>query len=41
MDSVPTFQVDLKFDVIQSIRLLHVLLEADGDVQVPPPISPS
>jgi len=36
MPNGPVFQVALNFDVIQSIRLLHVLLESHGDVRVYP-----
>lgn len=36
MSDVPSFQVDLNFDFIQSIRLLHAVLECDGDVRVSP-----
>lgn len=36
MASGPTFRVDLHFDLIQSLRLLHALLECDGDVRVHP-----
>ena len=36
MTSVPAFQVDLNFNVIQSLRLLHALLESHGDVRVDP-----
>jgi hypothetical protein len=36
MTSGPAFQVDLNFNVIQSLRLLHALLESHGDVRVDP-----
>jgi hypothetical protein len=36
MGSVPSFQVALNFDLIRSIRLLHALLECDGDVRANP-----
>ncbi len=36
MENGLTFQVELNFDLIQSIRLLHALLEGEGDVRVHP-----